>query len=105
MILAIAVDNSLDPGRVSEIDIEQNEEELTDAGAVIAKCRYRSHMLRTRAVSQKCSELVRCTAKIKTVKRNTRKHIAIVIAAPLLARNPDATVRQGPTKGEPYLCI
>ena len=92
MILAIAVDNSFDPGRVCEIDIEHNGEELSDAGTVIAKCRYRPHMIRTRAVSQKCSELVRCTAIIKRVKRNTRKHIAIVIATPLLVRNPDATV-------------
>ena len=92
MILGIAIDNSLDPGRVCEIDTEHNGEELSDAGAVIAKCRYRPHMLRTRAVSQKCSELVRCTAIIKRVKRKTRKYIATVIAAPLLVRTPDATV-------------
>ena len=58
MILAIAVDNSFDPGRVCEIDIEHNGEELTDAGAVVAKCRYRSHMIRTRAVCQEFSELI-----------------------------------------------
>ena len=92
MILAIAVDSSLDPGRVCEIDIEHNGKELTDAGTVIAKCRYRPHMIRTRAVSQKCSELVRCTAIIKRVKRNTCKSKAIVIAAPKLVRTPDATV-------------
>ena len=44
MILAIAVDNSLDPGRVSEIDIEQNGTELTDASTVAAECRYRAHI-------------------------------------------------------------
>ena len=92
MILAIAVDNSLDPGRVCKIDIENHRKELTDAGAVVAKCRYRSHMIRARAISQKCSKLICCTAIVKRVKRNTRKHIAIVIATPLLVRNPDATV-------------
>ena len=30
MILAVAVDNSLDPGGVCEIDIEHNGKELTD---------------------------------------------------------------------------
>ena len=74
VILAIAVDNSLDPGRVSEIDIEQNGKELTDAGAVVAKCRYRAHMLRTRTVCQEFSELIRRRAVHKRVIRNTRKH-------------------------------
>ena len=62
MILAIAVDNSLDPGRVCKIDIENHREELTDAGTVVAKCRYRSHMIRTRAVCQEFSELICCRA-------------------------------------------
>ena len=92
MILAIAVDNSLDPGRVCKIDIENHRKELTDAGTVVAKSSYRSHMIRTRAISEKCSKLIRCKAIVKRVKRNTRKHIAIVIAAPLLVRTPDATV-------------
>ena len=105
MILAIAVDNSLDPGRVSEIDIEQTGKELTDASTVVAECRYRAHMLPTRTVCQEFSELICCRAVYKRVIRNTRKHIAIVIATTLLVWNPHTTVGKCSTNDELYLCI
>ena len=92
MILAIAVDDSLDPGSICEIEIEQYGKEFDDARAVVAESSNHPYILRLRTSSQELSELICCRAEHKRVMRNTRKHIAIVIVMPLLVWNPHAAI-------------